>query len=360
MGASATVSEAAPANRTRMADAPAASAQRTRMGAATVTPQPEVPAEQPAVPATASQNATEPGKRWLRRAIFCAILVAAAVGVVLVARWLRTLPEVQQFLTTYPGHVALPESAPVGLPAWIGWQHFFNMFFMVLIVRTGLQVRLEKKSPGYWKPKERSFFSPRGATPKKVSLTQWVHQSLDVLWVVNGIVFVVLLLVTGHWQKIVPTSWEFFPNALSSGLQYASLNWPLENGWIHYNALQVFAYFITVFIAAPFAVISGIRFSTWWPDQHAGLTKIYPVEIARAIHFPVMLYFVGFTIVHIFLVFFTGALRNLNHMFTSRDVVDWWGLAVFGGSLVVIAAAWWLTQPIFIRPIAARTGTLSK
>jgi hypothetical protein len=73
-----------------------------------------------------------------------------------------------------------------------------------------------------------------------------------------------------------------------------------------------------------------------------------------------MLFFVAFTIVHVFLVFFTGALRNLNHMYTSRDVVNWWGLIVFLVSLVAVAAAWYLTKPIFTTPLATRLGTVTK
>jgi len=64
--------------------------------------------------------------------------------------------------------------------------------------------------------------------------------------------------------------------------------------------------------------------------------------------------------VHVFLVFFTGALRNLNHMYTSRDVVDWWGLVIFLASLLVIAAGWFVTQPLFTRPVAAKTGEVTK
>lgn len=351
----------------RMGAAPAAAptastepaAVRTRMGeGAAATARMEMPTATSTAPVAAAE--VRQSGPWGKRIVAVAALLVLGVGLVLLARWLRTLPEVQSFLVSYPGHSELPESAPPGLPAWIGWQHFFNMFFMVLIIRTGLQVRYEKKSPGSWQPKADSFFSPKGATPKKVSLTQWVHQSLDVLWMLNGLVFVVLLFVTGQWMKIVPLSWDIIPNALSSALQYASLDWPLENGWIHYNALQVLAYFTTVFIAAPLAALSGVRFSTWWPDKNSKLTKLYPVEIARAIHFPVMIYFVIFIVIHVFLVFFTGALRNLNHMYTSRDLVDGWGLAIFTLSLLVMAAAWWLTQPLFMRPLAARTGTLSK
>ena len=169
-----------------------------------------------------------------------------------------------------------------------------------------------------------------------------------------------LLAVTGHWVRIVPTSWDIFPNMVSAAIQYASLNWPLENGWVHYNALQLVAYFLTVYVAAPLAVLSGLRMSTWWPAKTGTLNRAYPIEAARALHFPVMLYFVAFTVVHVFLVFFTGALRNLNHMYTSRDVVDWWGLGIFAVSILVIAAAWYLTKPVFTAPLAARMGTVTK
>lgn len=299
-------------------------------------------------------------KNWGRRIIFLAALTVLAVVSVFVARWLMTTQPVSQFVVDFPGYVEPAEGAPIGLPAWLNWQHFLNIFFMVLIVRTGLQVRLEKKVPAYWTARPHSFFSPKNSTPKKVSLTQWVHQSLDIFWVANGLIFVVLLFVTGQWLRIVPTSWDVFPNALSTLLQYASLNWPLENSWVHYNSLQILTYFTTVFIAAPLAIITGIRFSTWWPDQNEKLSKLYPIEWARAIHFPVMVYFLVFTGIHVFLVFFTGALRNLNHMFTSRDVVDWWGLIIFVISLVVIAAGWWLTKPLIMRSIASKFGTVSK
>ncbi len=375
--------KAAP-QRTRMGSQPgaapdgAAASQPTRMGSrpaarteppasagaptgtgSTAPPDPRSGPTRSETQTTAADAVRTPGARR-KRVLLVLGLLAAAAAVVVLARWLRTIPEVQSFLATFPGHPTLPDAAPTGLPAWMGWQHFLNMFFMVLIVRTGLQVRHEKKASAHFTPKANSFFSPRGSTPKKVSLSQWLHQALDVLWVVNGIIFVVLLLVSSQWMKIVPTSPDVVPNALSAALQYASLDWPDENGWLHYNALQMLAYFATVFIAAPLAIISGIRFSTWWPDRNERLSKIYPVEIARAVHYPVMLYFVAFTLVHVFLVFFTGALRNLNHMYTSRDVVDWLGLAVFLLSLLVIAAAWFLTKPLFMRPVAGKFGTLSK
>jgi thiosulfate reductase cytochrome b subunit len=351
-----------PTRPTRMGAPPAASASSPVAGpSAAPATAPAASASTASVRTVSTSAIAVPVPRVTRKRVMVAsALVVVAVVAVLVARWLRTTAGVESFLETYPGHPTLPADVPIGLPAWLGWQHYLNFFFLVLIVRSGLSVRWERRAPASWAPRARSFFSPPASTSRKVSLTQFVHQSLDVLWVINGLVFVVLLFVTGQWMRIVPTHWDVIPNAVSAALQYASLDWPVENGWTYYNALQLLAYFVTVFVATPLAVISGLRLSTWWPDQNARIARLYPVEIARAIHFPVMIYFVLFTAVHVFLVFFTGALRNLNHIYTSRDVVDGWGLAVFVASLVVIAVAWLLTRPLFMRAVASRFGTVSK
>jgi len=285
------------------------------------------------------------------------LLYAAAMAVFAV-RWLLSTAWGVDFLAAFPGEYHLPEGAPVGFPAWLGWQHFFSVFLMVLIIRTGLTVRTEKRPTVFW--------SPRTNGRRKISLNLWFHQSLDILWLVNGVIFVVLLFATGQWLRIVPTSWEVFPNALSAALQYVSLDWPTENGWVNYNALQQLAYFTTVFVAAPLAAITGVRMSGIWPKNAAGLNKAYPVEWARAVHFPVMLYFVVFIAVHVFLVFATGALRNLNHMYAAQGSTDpnayadnWTGFWLFVASLVVIAAAWIAARPLVLAPIARLFGKVS-
>ncbi|WP_318152744.1 cytochrome b/b6 domain-containing protein [Microbacterium helvum] len=278
-------------------------------------------------------------------------LLYAAAMIVLAVRWLLSTSWGVDFLAAFPGEYHLPEGAPVGFPAWLGWQHFFNVFLMVLIIRTGLTVRTEKRPTVFW--------SPRSNGRRKISLNLWFHQSLDILWLVNGVIFVVLLFVTGQWLRIVPTSWEVFPNALSAALQYASLDWPTENGWVNYNSLQQLAYFTTVFLAAPLAALTGVRMSGVWPKNAAGLNKAYPVEWARAVHFPVMLYFVLFIFVHVVLVFATGALRNLNHMYAAQDAVNWTGFWIFAASLVVIAAAWVAARPLVLAPIARLFGKVS-
>ncbi|KQR36516.1 cytochrome b/b6 domain-containing protein [Microbacterium sp. Leaf159] len=276
------------------------------------------------------------------------ILAAAAVAFV---RALLSFPFMQDFLAAFPGEYAPAVAVEPGFAPWVNWAHFFNVFLMVLIIRSGLRIRSEKRPTAFW--------TPRGDPKGKVSLTIWFHQALDILWLVNGVIFVVLLFVTGHWVRIVPTSWEVIPNALSAALQYISFDWPTEHGWVNYNSLQQLAYFVTVFIAAPLAAATGFRMSGMWPKKAERLSKAYPIEWARALHFPVMIYFVVFIIGHVALVFLTGFLRNLNHMYASSDAVGWTGFWVFVASLVVIALGWVAARPLVIAPIAKLFGTVS-
>ncbi|MCV9994877.1 cytochrome b/b6 domain-containing protein [Paeniglutamicibacter sp. ZC-3] len=297
--------------------------------------------------------------KWVRAGIIAGSLIVLLVIAVFIARWLVTLESVKTWMATYTGHSELPAGTPVGFPAWLGWQHFLNVFFLVLIVRTGWQVRTVTRPAAHWVRNNKGLIRTKGA-PARISLDLWFHLTLDALWVLNGIIFVIVLFATGQWARIVPTSWDIIPNALSAGLQYLSLNWPTEHGWVNYNALQVLTYFVTVFIAAPLAILTGLRMSGAWPKKAVALNKAYPMELARALHFPVMIYFVAFTVVHVALVLATGALRNLNHMYAANDSAGFTGLIIFAVSIVVIVGVWFLAQPVFLRPIASLTGKVGK
>lgn len=346
--------------------APAASAPK-RMGEPAAAPaQPQVSMPEPVAPAakTAEPAAAKSAKKELSKVTKVVLtllgVAVVAAGLVLVAQWLRTLDPVAEFIATYEGTPTHPDGVEAGIPGWVGWQHFFNFFIIVMVIRSGLLIRNQERPEAYWTANQGGFYSPnKKNTPAKVSIQQWIHQSFNVLWVLNGLIFYVKVFATGHWMRIVPTNWDIFPNLVSAGIQYVSLDWPAENAWIYYNALQIMTYFVTVFIAAPIAVLTGLRMSTWWPQQAQGINKAFPLPVARTIHFATMVYFILFIIVHLFLVFTTGVLRNLNMMFTARDAGDWIGIAVFAVSVAVTVGVAWLIKPIFISPIAEQTGTVS-
>ncbi|ANJ26164.1 cytochrome b/b6 domain-containing protein [Agromyces aureus] len=284
------------------------------------------------------------------------ISVIAVVVVVLVARWLRGTPGGADFIETYPGIVEPPAGTPVGIPAWLGWQHFLNSFFLLLIVRTGFQLRSKQRPPGFF-TRDNTRWPRTKRAPRRLGIFLWFHLWLDALWVLNGVVYVVLLFATGQWLRIVPTDWAVVPNAISAALQYASLDWPTENSWVVYNSLQQLAYFAIVFIASPLAILTGLRLSSVWPPEGA-LVRAFPEKLARRVHYPTMIFFLAFVFVHVVLVLTTGAVRKLNQMYTARDTDDWLGFAVFAASVVVMAVAWVLAKPPLLKRIAAKGGTV--
>ena len=73
---------------------------------------------------------------WLLPIGFVLLLVAVAV-----AKGLRDMPAVQRFIARYPGTIEPSHpDATTGFPAWVGWQHFLNLFFLIFIIRSGLQI----------------------------------------------------------------------------------------------------------------------------------------------------------------------------------------------------------------------------
>ncbi len=301
-------------------------------------------------------------------------LLLLIVGIA-VAKGLRELPAVQAFIAQYPGESALPGNAPVGFPAWLGWQHFLNAFFLIFIIRSGLTIlsdhprlyltrhstpgkdwfRIQKPVPTdpLYTAKQDSITLPDGVglpgRRHSIGLARWWHLGVDTLWLLNGIVFMVLIFATGQWMRLVPMSGDVVPNAISVAIQYLSLDWPIENGWVNYNSLQVIAYFITVFIAAPAALITGLGMSPALSTRFRWISSVFSIQIARTLHFLVLCWFIMFIVVHIALVLTTGALRNLNHMYGARNDDSWVGFWIFAVSMVVMIVAWVAATPLTYR-----------
>jgi len=301
-------------------------------------------------------------------------LLLLIVGIA-VAKGIRELPAVQDFMNRYPGTSELPDNAPVGLPAWLGWQHFLNLLLMAFIIRSGVSIiadhprfywtrnstpgkdwfRIQKPVPSdpLYTAKQDSITLPDGVglpgRRHSIGLARWWHLGIDTLWLANGIVFFILLFTTGQWMRLVPMSWDVIPNSISVAIQYLSLDWPTETGWTNYNSLQLIAYFITVFIAAPAALLTGLGMSPALSTRFHAISSVFSIQVARSLHFLVMCWFLLFIVIHVTLVLTTGALRNLNHMYASQDTESWVGFGIFAASMVVMIVAWVAATPFTYR-----------
>ena len=82
---------------------------------------------------------------WLLPIGFVVLIVAVAA-----AKGLRNMPSVERFIVRYPGTIETASAtASPGLPVWVGIQHFFNLFLLIFIIRSGLQI-LSDHPRLYW------------------------------------------------------------------------------------------------------------------------------------------------------------------------------------------------------------------
>lgn len=319
------------------------------------------------------------GQTWFTTAQILTVLVplgfAAALALVATAQELRTFPAIQAFIQTYPGVGDFATPVTSGFPWWLRWQHYLNLFVMLLMMRSGLQIladhprlyfqggctpgtewfRLRGPVPsaGIWTAKDDSVALPKWlglpGLRHTIGLARWWHFSMDTIWVANGLVFYLLLFSTDQWHRLVPVSWSIFPHALSTAIQYASLDFPPPSGWHQYNGLQMMAYFTTVFIVAPLALVTGLLQAPFIAARFKTARGPLNRQIARTIHFGILMYFVLFIIVHVTMVFATGLLRNLNHITRGVNNVSFGGLGMFFLGLLVIVVVWIVATPLTLR-----------
>ena len=307
---------------------------------------------------------------WLIPMAGVALMIGIAAG-----QELRQVPAIQHFIAEHPGAVTSVPAQYSGYPSWLRWQHFLNLFFLMFIIRAGIQILADHprlywnrhSTPGtewfrfqhevprdrLWTAKDDSVTLPGWlgipGLRHSIGLARWWHFSFDLLWLVNGVLFYLLLFTTYQWQRLVPMSWQIVPNAISTVLQYISLRFPTNDGWVYFNSLQKLTYFATVFVAPPIAIATGLMQAPAISNKLGWFGRLLHRQAARSIHFLVLCWFVMFVCVHVTMVFITGLRHNVNHMFAGLNNNSPLGLEIFALAMCIVAIAWLSASPFTLR-----------
>src|SRR5262249_27367460 len=163
------------------------------------------------------------------------------------------------------------------------------------------------------------------------------------------VAFYAMLFATPQWQRLVPQSLDIFPNAASTALQYLSLTFPANQGWTQYNGLQMLAYSTTVFVASPLALITGLLQAPAIAAKVGLAWCRLNRQVARTVHFAVLVWMLFFIFVHTVMVWITGLLVNVNHMTTGADTASWTGLWFYALWMAVVVVVWAAATPLTLR-----------
>ncbi|MEO6857321.1 MAG: oxidoreductase, partial [Solirubrobacteraceae bacterium] len=195
------------------------------------------------------------GRRFIAVWWLLPALVAGVALVVLAGKIFIATGAGRSFVNAHGCVRSSPHFQP-GVSTWVIVTHAANFFFMVMIVRAGWQIladhpRLYLKvhsTPGrewlrfrgpvptdrVWTAKDDAIMlSPLFGMPggrHTIGVARHWHFIFDILFVLNGVVFIVLTFVTDHYLKLVPTQLSILPSAASCLVQYAALHLPAAPG----------------------------------------------------------------------------------------------------------------------------------
>ena len=224
---------------------------------------------------------------------------------------------------------------PEFFPYWVVITHFLNLFFLLLLFRSGIEVlsafpklywyddcppgrewlRLSKKMYGadsrrLWTSlDEEESWSPVVALPgrKNLGLGRHWHFLTVQFWILTGLVYVVLVLTTGYWHYLVPTRWALVPDSIRAVGTYLHFEIPAKIPGQPFEPAQKLTYFLVIFVLAPFQIATGAAMSPsvlarfpWYGRLFGGK------QGARSLHFLGMCAFGAFLVLHVFMVIVHG------------------------------------------------------
>jgi thiosulfate reductase cytochrome b subunit len=189
-------------------------------------------------------------------------------------------------------------------PAWLRITHWINAIAVMMMIGSGWEIY--NASPLF------AFeFS------KSITLGGWLggallwHFAAMWLFVVNGLVYVALGILTGRFRrKLLPIR----PGEVIADAR-AALHGRLSHDDLSvYNAVQKLLY-VGVILAGAVVVLSGL--AIWKPVQLQELTALFGgYDVARYVHFAAMAAIVGFLLIHVIMAFVVP--RSLRAMIIGR------------------------------------------
>jgi thiosulfate reductase cytochrome b subunit len=189
-------------------------------------------------------------------------------------------------------------------PGWLRITHWINAVAVLIMIGSG------------WEIYNASPLFPF-TFPKTITLGGWLagallwHFAAMWLFVVNGLVYVTLGILTGRFRrKLLPIR----PGEIIADARAAFRGQLSHDDLSVYNAVQKLLY-LGVILAGVVVVLSGL--AIWKPVQLQELAALFGgYDFARYVHFAAMAAIVGFLLIHVIMAFVVP--KSLRAMIIGR------------------------------------------
>src|SRR5262249_34273185 len=140
-------------------------------------------------------------------------------------------------------------------------------------------------------------------------------------WLLAGIHYVLVLFTSEQWRRLVPTSWEIFPCAVRTMIEYLKFGAPEPHPpytyieGLPFNALQQLAYFGLIFFLVPFQILTGQAQSPSILARFPWYGRLFGNwQAARSLHFIGLVLIGLFLVIHLIMVFWHNFAKEMDKM----------------------------------------------
>jgi thiosulfate reductase cytochrome b subunit len=212
-------------------------------------------------------------------------------------------------------------------PAAVRITHWLNVVAVVVLIMSGLNILLAHPYL-YWGVRS-TFADPWLSIPP---ISNWLlipqgrnlaearnyHFLFAWIFVVNGLIYLVFSLITGRFRRrLLPTGGEL-KGLGASVAEHARFHFPTDDHARAYNVIQKLTYAAMILVVLPLMLVTGLSMSPGFNAVGGLLLEMMGGrQSARTLHFISAALIVGFILVHVGLVIWTGPLNNMRAMITG-------------------------------------------
>lgn len=217
-------------------------------------------------------------------------------------------------------------------PVWVRIAHWLNVIAVVVLIMSGLNILLAHPHL-YWGVRS-TFADPWLSIPR---IPDWLlipqgrnlaearnyHFLFAWIFVLNGLAYLAFGLVTRRFgRRLWPTA-DDIRGLGPAVVEHARFHFPTDDHARTYNVIQKLTYLAMILLILPMMLITGLSMSPGFNAIGGILLDLMGGrQSARTLHFISAGLIVGFIVVHVGLVIWTGLFNNLRSMITGWFVIE--------------------------------------
>ena len=217
-------------------------------------------------------------------------------------------------------------------PAAVRISHWINVVAIVVLIMSGLNI-LAAHPHLYWGLRS-TFADPWLSTPvvpnwlllpqgRDLAGARHWHFLFAWIFVLNGLAYLVWGLVSGRFKRRLWPTRADLGGLWASVKEHARFRFPRDEAARTYNVLQKLTYLAMVLIVLPMMLVTGLSMSPGFNAIGGVLLDLMGGrQSARTLHFLSAAMIVGFIIIHVGLVIWTGLFNNMRAMITGWFVLE--------------------------------------